>query len=615
MNSSTIANHIPAEMAALPQWVCADAAKIPHSPRSGNRASPTNPTDWATLEVAAPAATRRGHWLGFCLTAGDPVVVIDIDACRDPGTGVIDPKATALLERFPTAYVEISASGTGLHVIGTMTRPLPVHGRRAGHLEIYWASRYILMTGHVLPGHEHLGDVTEAVHDLYLETFPPASARQPQSARTAPLPGATLEDDDLLARARSARDGGTFAALFDRGDTGDYDGDDSRADLALCNRLAFWFGRDPERVDRVFRRSALMRPKWDSRRGAQTYGEITVAKAVADCRETYTAPARPTVRPNTQDASLPPETVDGLPDDLTALKLIVLDLRAEVADLRGQVDDERRARLAAEERADRSARLQSVTMAALRSRNLGNEKHLAVATAFDLAAKLGGIDTEPEPDAAFAVPLARLGDQIGASEHTVSAGLKKLDRLNLFDRQVRWVPERVNPETGELTGGHKGTFLTPKVSPLEMLRVIASAPPDPITGKKNGHGGRRVACPDHPNAGTVKRWKLHCRDCDRLLEQGEEHIRPETPATESGQNHQDGTLVDGDDVTEVTVAERDQTANSTNGVVDHYSLALFGQSPPTIMLAGAPAPNGRTPVPKPHGEPGFDRYTRAGARQ
>ena len=250
MNSSTIANHIPAEMAALPQWVCADAAKIPHSPRSGNRASPTNPTDWATLEVAAPAATRRGHWLGFCLTAGDPVVVIDIDACRDPGTGVIDPKATALLERFPTAYVEISASGTGLHVIGTMTRPLPVHGRRAGHLEIYWASRYILMTGHVLPGHEHLGDVTEAVHDLFLETFPPASARQPQSARTAPLPGATLEDDDLLARARSARDGGTFAALFDRGDTGDYDGDDSRADLALCNRLAFWFGRDPERVDR-----------------------------------------------------------------------------------------------------------------------------------------------------------------------------------------------------------------------------------------------------------------------------------------------------------------------------------------------------------------------------
>jgi len=41
--------------------------------------------------------------------------------------------------------------------------------------------------------------------------------------------------------------------------------DHSRADLALCGMLAFWCGGDPERIDRLFRRSDLMREKWDRR--------------------------------------------------------------------------------------------------------------------------------------------------------------------------------------------------------------------------------------------------------------------------------------------------------------------------------------------------------------
>jgi hypothetical protein len=30
-----------------------------------------------------------------------------------------------------------------------------------------------------------------------------------------------------------------------------------------------------------------MREKWDERRGAQTYGEVTIEKAIAGCHETY----------------------------------------------------------------------------------------------------------------------------------------------------------------------------------------------------------------------------------------------------------------------------------------------------------------------------------------
>ena len=61
----------------------------------------------------------------------------------------------------------------------------------------------------------------------------------------------------------------------------------SEADLGLCKILAFWTGNDAERIDRLFRRSGLMRNKWDEYRGAQTYGEMSIAKAIADTKEVW----------------------------------------------------------------------------------------------------------------------------------------------------------------------------------------------------------------------------------------------------------------------------------------------------------------------------------------
>lgn len=86
-----------------------------------------------------------------------------------------------------------------------------------------------------------------------------------------------------------------FHRLFDMGDTSAHGGDDSSADLGLCNILAFWTGKDAAQMDAIFRQSGRMRPKWDERRGAQTYGEMTITKAIQDCREVYTGePARAT---------------------------------------------------------------------------------------------------------------------------------------------------------------------------------------------------------------------------------------------------------------------------------------------------------------------------------
>ncbi|PLS86750.1 MAG: hypothetical protein CYG60_05595 [Actinobacteria bacterium] len=66
------------------------------------------------------------------------------------------------------------------------------------------------------------------------------------------------------------------------GDTSGYDGDDSRADLALCSMLAFWTG-DEHQLDRLFRRSGLYREKWER----ADYRERTIRKAIEDRAERW----------------------------------------------------------------------------------------------------------------------------------------------------------------------------------------------------------------------------------------------------------------------------------------------------------------------------------------
>ena len=45
-------NNIPMELRALPQWVVASADRVPLNPRTGQPASVTDPSTWATFEEA-----------------------------------------------------------------------------------------------------------------------------------------------------------------------------------------------------------------------------------------------------------------------------------------------------------------------------------------------------------------------------------------------------------------------------------------------------------------------------------------------------------------------------------------------------------------------------------
>jgi len=104
-----------------------------------------------------------------------------------------------------------------------------------------------------------------------------------------------LEDHELLKKARAAGTGGEFSRLYDGGEILTGDGTHSDGDIALCGMLAYWTGCNPEQMDRLFRGSALMRPKWNTYRTenaergrtAGTYGSQTIEKAVANCQQVY----------------------------------------------------------------------------------------------------------------------------------------------------------------------------------------------------------------------------------------------------------------------------------------------------------------------------------------
>ena len=287
----------PQALTALPQWVCwrlepdskGREAKVPYNPKLGKKASATNPDTWAALDLAQEALRQFLYsGLGFVFTKQAGIVGVDIDHCVDPATDALNETATAILEKLPPTYIEISPSGTGLHIF--LCGEMPDGGSKNSKtgVEMYAHSRYFTMTGN--PYKDCPLDIAEDdgalawIHAQYIT--PPKKERKAKKKRTVE----PLTDEEILEKAGSAANGEKFAALWE----GRWDGDfasQSEADLALCCKLAFWTGRNREQMDRMFRQSGLMREKWDTRHHASgaTYGEETLDRALEAVEEGYGA--------------------------------------------------------------------------------------------------------------------------------------------------------------------------------------------------------------------------------------------------------------------------------------------------------------------------------------
>jgi hypothetical protein len=281
---------IPPELKALKQWVAwryeLAGEKWTKKPKqaSGHNASSTNPKSWSTLDKIEKAYRNGGSFdgIGFVFTAGDPYVAIDLDHCINEA-GTVEPWAKKIIDAATRegAYIEKSPSGTGVHIIGR-GEPLAA-GRKRNGAEIYSSGRYFTMTGHpVAPTPATIGTSADNVK-LTMERIgvEPAEPTATPVARDS-----TLDDDTILQRARSATNGKKFAALFDHGDTTGYPSE-SEADAALAEILTFWTAKNAEAIERLMRRSALVRDKWDKHK---TYLAGTIKAAIKHCKAVYGAP-------------------------------------------------------------------------------------------------------------------------------------------------------------------------------------------------------------------------------------------------------------------------------------------------------------------------------------
>jgi putative DNA primase/helicase len=269
---------VPAELRERAQWVVWRAqerdgktTKVPYRADGAGRASSTDPATWSTYDAAVAASEAlSADGIGYVFAASDPFVGIDLDD--------LDDAAAAIIEQLDS-YTEYSVSLAGAHVI--VRASLNGHPRnRKGPLEIYDAGRYFVITGQHVSGTPNTIQERQRQLDEVLAEYLPAPA--PADRPTASVP-VDLDDRELLEKAMAARNGDEFAALWN----GDWQGrfaSQSEADIRLAGMLAFWTGRDADRIDRLFRQSGLAREKWNR----DDYSARTIEAAIAGTRDVYT---------------------------------------------------------------------------------------------------------------------------------------------------------------------------------------------------------------------------------------------------------------------------------------------------------------------------------------
>jgi hypothetical protein len=261
-------------------------SKIPIDPNSGKQASVKDSGTWDSFAKASEAVERYGcAGVGFVFTDGDGFMFVDLDDCIVDGQ--VAPWALAIVEALDS-YTEISPSGTGLKVWLEATKPGDLC--RKDDVEMYDQDRYSTFTGERFAG-GGVEERQEALTELYRRTFPttPEHLSRDGSGHPRSADGVLVDDFELTEKARASSTGREFSALYDRGHR---DGEDrSGEDFKLMRMLAFWTGKDPDRMERLFSSSALgRRDKWKNRKD---YRQRTIAAAIARTTKTYDPKHKP----------------------------------------------------------------------------------------------------------------------------------------------------------------------------------------------------------------------------------------------------------------------------------------------------------------------------------
>lgn len=293
-------------LTAYRRWVTWDAYADPDRPgKTIKRPTDVRTGMWCNSNDPAhqysyAEAAATGRKTGFVFNEADGFWFLDIDGALQAGaTGGYEwsPLATELCQQLQGAAVEVSQSGTGLHAVGRGAVPAHSCKNIMLHLELYTHERFVALTGNHAQGSAAF-DASATIGAIAERYFPPNAHGDIAGWTDQPVEGyGGPEDDEELIRAALASGKKSAAAAFGANhvtfedlwtangdalerkwpsDKGGYDA--SQADGALASHLAYWTGKNCERVRSLMLRSALAREKWIDR---PEWLDTTVLKAAS----------------------------------------------------------------------------------------------------------------------------------------------------------------------------------------------------------------------------------------------------------------------------------------------------------------------------------------------
>lgn len=288
--------NIPNELRALKQWGLFQKiwqpernkyTKIPHNALNGGAGKSNDPSTWVDFKTALEALkTYQMDGLAFFFANG--YVGLDIDHIGDEldkfRSGDYQENTVSQAITMTKSYMEVSISGSGIHAI--FKGKIPGTRRRKGNVEMYDSGRFFALTGNTIGQYQKEVNVvtTDVMKLMYHKYFGEDNVITINNHN--PIKPNDLDVDEVIKRAEMSRTGDRFKVFMNGGWEGFYPSQ-SEADLAFANDLAFWTGRDFNKMDQIFRSSNLFRPKYDEKHGKTTYGVALLNKAINEAHETF----------------------------------------------------------------------------------------------------------------------------------------------------------------------------------------------------------------------------------------------------------------------------------------------------------------------------------------
>lgn len=272
-------SNVPEELRSLKNWCLwkfvhvegRKPTKVPYQP-NGYKCSVTNPETFSSFDECFNVLALGSYdGLGFIFTGTD-YSGIDLDDPSFLADGSPNPNYQSDLNRQIKiahefdSYSEVSPSGKGLHIIVKGKVP---DGRRTNYIELYPSGRYFTMTGKVHNA-KPVGYYEPLLNQLWQQMGGVINGAPHPTVDSKPE---TITDEEILELARK-HNTATFCDLEAGVWAGSYQSQ-SEADQAFVNIIAYYTDSKSQ-VERIFRNSKLMRPKFDTNK---SYRTNTISKA------------------------------------------------------------------------------------------------------------------------------------------------------------------------------------------------------------------------------------------------------------------------------------------------------------------------------------------------